>query len=128
MKKHYCMIVSRGLCQVYGSNAFNINDVRYDMLSKGAESHQIPPTKDALHLHILRANYQTYIWKHSLDRNSKAPSPHGHGWIVKSSTISILWMKKDPAPKALLEFLHCKSCKKCDTCRCLCKKKWLPMQ
>ena len=28
----------RGLCQVYGSNASNINDVRYDMLSKGAVS------------------------------------------------------------------------------------------
>ena len=112
----------RGLCQVYGFDTHNINDVRYDMLSKGAESHQIPPTKDALRLHILRANYQAYIWKHALNGHFIAPSPHGHGWLVKDFKISILWMRKDPAPKALLEFLHCKTCKKCDTYRCLCKK------
>ena len=84
--------------------------------------HQIPPIKDALRLHILRANYQAYIWKHALNGHFIAPSPHGHGWLVKDFKISILWMRKDPVPKALLEFLHCKTCKKCDTYRCLCKK------
>ncbi len=54
------------VCKVYQHNCADVNEVRYDMLSKGAESHQIPPTKDALILHTKRANYQAYVWKRPL--------------------------------------------------------------
>ncbi len=112
-----------GLCHVYGHpRCREINQVRYDMLSKGNESHQIPPTQDALRLHIMRANYQALIWKHALDGNYKPPLPDGHGWSVKNDIIEVVWMLQDPAPQSLLEFVHCKSCKKCDTRRCTCKK------
>ena len=30
-------------------------------------------------------------------------------------------MTKDPAPKSVLEFVSCKTCKKCSTRRCPCK-------
>ncbi len=112
-----------GLCHVYGHpRCRDINQVRYDMLSKGNESHQIPPTQDALRLHIKRANYQAMLWKHALQGNYKPPSPDGHGWSVKDDTLEVVWMLQDPAPKSLLEFVHCKTCKKCDTRRCSCKK------
>ena len=54
-----------------------MNLVQYEMLTKGAESHNIPPTKDALNLHIKRANYQTFIWKQALNPNFEIPGPHG---------------------------------------------------
>jgi hypothetical protein len=40
-------------------------------LFKGVESHDIPPTKDALILHTKQANFQAYVWKRALDGNVK---------------------------------------------------------
>ena len=52
--------------------------------AKGGEngSHLLPPSKSCLMLHIMRANYQTYIWRHSLHQFMNLPSPAGHGWHV----------------------------------------------
>ena len=44
---------------IYWYKIDDVNWVRYEMLTKGAESQDIPPTKDALTLHIRRANYLT---------------------------------------------------------------------
>ena len=111
------------ICKLYGSNCTDVNQVRYEMLSKGAESHDIPPTKDALILHTKRSNFQAYVWKRALDANFETPSPNGYGWKIKQDTLQIEWMTKEPAPKAVLEFVSCKSCKKCNTRRCPCKNR-----
>ena len=110
------------ICKLYKSECDDVNRVRYDMLSKGAESHELPPTKDALVLHIKRANYQSHIWKMSLVPGFVAPSPTSHGWLVKDGVLTIQWMTKDPAPTAVLEFISCKNCQKCSTRRCPCKR------
>jgi hypothetical protein len=94
----------KGVCCIYDEpNATSVNEVRYRKLLKGEEAHEIPPTQDTLTLHIRRANYQCYIWK------------NGHGWVVEGNNIKVLWITKDPAPKALLQMVSCKTCKKCDT-------------
>ena len=111
------------ICRLYGRQGPQVNQVRYDMLTKGAESHEIPPTQDALRLHTERANYQAFIWKNSLDPSFKPPDADGHGWVEKDGRISIKWMTQDPAPKSVLEFAHCKTCKKCNTRRCACKNR-----
>jgi hypothetical protein len=71
----------------------------------------------------MRANYQAYIWKHSIDGQFVAPTPNEHGWVIVDNKIDIVWMTKDPAPKPLLDLISCKTCKKCDTRCCPCKKK-----
>ena len=72
----------------------------------------------------LRYNFDiTYIWKMSLDPNFSPPCPSSHGWNIKDGSIFVEWMTKDPAPKAVLELISCKSCKKCNTKRCPCKAK-----
>ena len=109
------------ICKLYGHNSTDVNRVRYDMLSKGAESHEIPPTKDALMLHVKRANYQAYLWKMALIPNFVPPSPDGHGWKIKDRSIEIAWMTQEPAPRAVLELVSCKSCQLCTTRRCPCK-------
>ena len=41
--------------------------LRYDMFClKAAQSSQLPPSKDALQKHVLRANYQAAIWHRAL--------------------------------------------------------------
>ena len=95
-------------------------------MPKGAEAHELSPTQDALRLHVLRSNYQCYIWKNACEAIFIAPSPNGYGWIVNGAKIDVLWITKEPAPKALSQMVSCKSCKTCDTRRCPCKNKGFP--
>ena len=59
--------------------------------------YQLPPTKDEFTKHIIRANYQAYVWKRALETNLDIPSPIGHGWERKDDQISAVWMEKQPA-------------------------------
>ena len=46
------------VCKMYGHDGDDVNAVRYSLFcAKAAESTQLPPTKDALKLHIKRVNY-----------------------------------------------------------------------
>ena len=42
------------VCKLYKHEETDVNQVCYNMLAKGAEYHDIPPTKDCLLLHIKR--------------------------------------------------------------------------
>ena len=95
------------MCKIYKRKCDDINCVRYDMLSSGAESHEIPPTKDALVLHILRANYQPIIWRKALDPDFVPQTPNGNGWKISDGCIEIEWITKDPAPKSVMEIVSC---------------------
>ena len=54
--------VDDDLLNAYGIDHNDVNDIRYQVfLTKGAQSHLLPPTRDALYKHLLRANYQARI-------------------------------------------------------------------
>ncbi len=46
------------------------------MLAKGAETEDIPPTKDALVLHVKPANFQAYVWQNCLTQGFDPPLAH----------------------------------------------------
>ena len=56
------------VCRLYGQqNCTSINEARYKIFCVKAPACQnLPPTADALSLHVKRTNYQVYIWKHAL--------------------------------------------------------------
>ena len=86
----------------------DVNDVRYALFcQKGSESSQLPPTKDALIKHRSRANYQAAIWRRALYARPDVPTPHGHGWILRSGSLYMDWMGQLPAPEAFLKLIHC---------------------
>ena len=69
-------------CSLYApkTSANKINDLLYHLscAKKGEiESHQLPPCKDCLVNHSLRANYQAGIWRRCLELDPKVPSPVG---------------------------------------------------
>ena len=116
-------------CAWYGASATtsDINECRYRMFctKKGEiDSHQLPPSRDCLRKHIERANYQTCIWRLSLETCPSVPSPHGHGWLISNSgdvdQIQVDWMTGLPAPVAVLELLSCQCKKACDLLSCPC--------
>ena len=117
------------MCAMYGimKGNQNVKQCRYAVFlsKKGeAESHQLPPCRDCLHLHCRRANYQTAVWKYALTSN-QVPGPAGNGWALESDEsgqrLDIVWMSGSPAPKAVIELLAC-TCKtvcKSNTCKCI---------
>lgn len=109
-------------CKLYASRTDReeVNDLRYDLwrAKKGlAPSSSLPPCKDTLNQHALRANYQCAIWKRSLKCDPNTPSPQNFGWSVKSDrSIEVQWMTGLPAPLAVLDMLACKCKKACTSC------------
>ncbi|CAH3152780.1 unnamed protein product, partial [Porites evermanni] len=52
------------------------DELRYIIFcQKKPNSEALPPTSDSLRQHINRANYQTHIWRKSLDALLELPSP-----------------------------------------------------
>ena len=113
-------------CQLYGSKSPNmqVNDFRYHLFcsKKGeVESHQLPPCQDSFHKHAQRANYQTAIWRRSLEKEADIPSPVGFGWKLETvDDLVIDWMDGTPAPDTVLQFLACKCTKSCQAPSCPC--------
>lgn len=123
--------VSRSLeeftCRLYAtqSDITDVNELRFQLfrLKKGnIDSGQLPPCKDTLQLHIVRSNYQTAIWRRSLENHPAIPSPLDcSGWVLdEESRLQINWMTGSPAPDIVLEFLTCKCSRYCRLPYCEC--------
>ena len=57
------------VCHMYGWEENDVDNIRYRMYCKSGGKiycNALPPSNDALKLHISRANYQGYIWQQSL--------------------------------------------------------------
>ena len=85
LERFVCALYNDHLCQ-------SVNELRYKLFckSKSLQSHQLPPTKEALENHLKRANYQSFIWKHALQTEVNQ-SPDGQGWQQKNGQLEIYW-------------------------------------
>ena len=54
----------------------------WSFCQKGQKNESLPPTSDSLTQHIMRSNYQAYIWKKALCAFLNLPTPEGHGWEI----------------------------------------------
>ena len=102
----------------------DVNSLRYQMFKSGKYDEQLlPPNQDCLDLHISRANYQSYIWRHAAQPVLNLPSFREHGWKVdEDGNVLVNWLTIAPAPESLLELVHCKCRKGCENNRCSCVK------
>ena len=62
LEQFVCALYNDHMCQ-------SVNELRYKLFckSKRLQSHQLPPTKDALENHLRRANYRSFLWTHALE-------------------------------------------------------------
>ena len=112
------------VCRAYGFlNKSNINDVRYEKCcgKKFPEPSKIPPTKEHLHQHVRRVNYQAFLWKNALEANQEIPDADQHGWDAVDGTYKVHWMDNQTAPDEILELVVCdfKKGKYTEQCRCV---------
>lgn len=115
------------VCRLYLSRQqlTSVNELRYSLFTakKGfIDSCNLPPCQNALYKHIIRANYQSFIWKMSLNNQSDLPKPENHGWIKKNDngkiSLDLDWMDCSPAPDSVLEFMPCACLKACIPTSC----------
>ena len=106
----------------------SVNEARKRMFAFGnRQLENIPPTQDALVLHVMRAMYQAgQIWGQILLPNPHIPSPERWGWRKDGDAWSPLWTTLAEAAKSCRELIKCK-CKR-SNCkgRCKCYKSNLP--
>ena len=71
------------VCKLYnpGTQEVEINKERAAAFRKSKKDlDALPPTQDALILHIKRANYQTMVWNKALEPCPSLPKPEDSGW------------------------------------------------
>ena len=85
-------------CPLFGDQtATTLNDARYNAFTKGKFGEDcLPPNKDALLLHITRANYVAYIWRRCMNPTIDAPDFCNHGWHTLGKNVCKIANSKCP--------------------------------
>ena len=92
----------------YKKSPKTADELRYIICcQKKPNSEALPPTSDSLRQHINRANYQTHIWRKSLDALFELLSPEGRGWQKEDDELTLKLMSKDPAPTVQQQLFLC---------------------
>lgn len=116
------------VCTLYDEKTSDVNEARHSLFTLRCRVDEVlPPNKDSLKLHTMRASYQTAIYRRCLKQYILAPSPVGHGWELTNERLTFKWMSIPAAPPEILQHVHC-GCKKthCNATSCSCHKANLP--
>ncbi|ELU14502.1 hypothetical protein CAPTEDRAFT_199758, partial [Capitella teleta] len=124
--KRVLPIIETFVTRLYGVESVDlVNAARKTLfLNKGKQFVQIPPSSDALQLHLLRAVHQSaFVWGGLLIRDPLVPSPEEWGWQRSGSAFVPHYISLPPLSSSLpdLSFCSCKSvCKR--PCKCIVNK------
>ena len=109
-------------CKIYGANnADDIDEVRASMFVRGMTIERLPPTRDALYLHIRRSHYQTLVWRQAHLQYPILPQPEIMGWKMEGHYLVPKLTSLPPVPDACQELITCTCTTGCKTARCGCK-------
>ena len=116
------------LCLVYKAmGVFNLPKLRWELFrTRNMEGENLPPTRGALLLRIMRANYACARDKSYVERNPQLPSIESSGWKLEDSRYRPILCVELPAPKAVLELTKCGCKTGCKRRNCNCFKNGLP--
>ena len=89
---------------LFGQACVDINTARCNLFRLGKHSDELlPPTKDFLRKHVMRANYQTACWRRSLEQLMDLPNSVSYGWKTEDGSLAIGWCDLPPAPDTILK-------------------------
>ena len=117
-------------CMLYNcKETRSVDETRYKFcwIKELPDLHKLPPTSDALTLHLKRANNQAFESKQAFLRDHQFINPQGNGWKKINDTLEIEWTRQPSGPEKTLDFINCK-CKKtsCKNNVCNYQKSKLP--
>lgn len=110
------------ICKLYKVDTESIDQARCILFAKYNAPEQLPPTRDALTLHVKRAHYQTLVWKQAHIAKPVLPSPETLGWRKSDGVLLPELMSLNPVPDMCLEMITCQCASGCNTLRCKCRK------
>ena len=113
------------VCSLYDGkfDCRDINALRYKMFSrKNAAGEKLPPTLDAIILHLRRANYQCYIWKAACEPQLNLPEPTANGWTITNTGLEMEMTIIAAVPDTIVELVRCQCKKACKSKSCSCRK------
>ena len=116
--------VEEFVCMLYKSPhcSSGVDKARHDMFQKGMKAlEMLPPTSDALELHMSRANYQAKVWLQANKADVVVADPEETGgWQATDGRLDVVWMRTPCVPSSSLELVTCGCKSKCRTkiCRC----------
>lgn len=114
----------RFVIQLYSpaSSETAINALRVAMFMK-KNPEALPPTKNALDLHIKRAHIQASVWLSATDPKPNHLLPQEFGWKKDSAgQLQPQWTTQDPLPKTCSELKTCNCKSQCRGNRCTCAR------
>ena len=118
--------IEQFVCHLYGRpDQSSVDQARLQLFGKAKNGLEIlPPTKDTLELHTIRANYQAKIWLQADQQHIQVSSPvDTSAWINEEGCLKAVWTRLPPIPDACLELVTCGCKSKCRTVRCSCFRK-----
>ena len=99
------------VCQLYnkGTEEVHFNKERATAFRKTRKNlDSLPPTQDALQLHLRRVNHQALIWKTALQPCTPLPNPDGKGWFYdEEGVLKPKLMTQEVISAACLELAFC---------------------
>ena len=114
------------VCKLYDPKTTStlIHEVHCALFRKvKANVDTLPPTQDALSLHLMRAHYQTKVWKQSIVTHPQFPSPTSCGWHMKDGMLVPQLLTKEPVQCLELTICGCReSGSQCSTRQCRCRR------
>jgi hypothetical protein len=115
--------VEQFVCKLYSiPDQITVNSARLQLFSKAKKDLELlPPTHDALELHVARANEQAKIWLQA-DRECINIADDCLGWTKQDGIMKPVWTRLPAVPAACLELMTCGCKSKCRTARCRCFK------
>ena len=98
----------------------DIDELRCDMFEKSSSNdlRVLPPSKNALQLHVFRSTYQAgWIWGNSMSQLTP-PKLESWGWRVHDGQLKMRWKSCDTWSD-LIKATTCQCrTKKCQACKC----------
>ncbi|CAH1154985.1 unnamed protein product [Phaedon cochleariae] len=101
------------------------DEARYQLFGVVKKPEALPPTSDALRLHLLRCHYQVNVWENAHHARPEVMDPESYGWRLHQDEYIPILMTLEPVPKACTDILTCNCLSHCLTTMCTCKKNGL---
>ena len=117
-------IIRKFVTYIYSKNIIDDGDLtnlRFNMFQKSSlnDLRKLPPSKDALLLHISRCAYQTgWVWGNTLTQRNP-PSAESWGWMLHQGHLQVRWTSLDVHQdlKTAICTCQCRTAR-CITCKC----------
>lgn len=105
------------VCRLYdaASSLKCVNLIRHAIFQKGQKTlEMLPPTKNALYLHIARADYQAKLWRDAnVSHVDIGPPSNSGGWVNKANGLEVVWCTLPSVPNSCVELVTCGCKTKC---------------